>query len=175
MSSNEYLNSQYTKDESNRIFGNIVHPVIGDVARMILDFESTSGFSRSDIRLWKFDLRKAFNLLTYEPDAISRLGLELSDGQFMFFLAGVFGLTGMPMAFQVVTRAILWEVRLLIRGRLIMYVDDGIGICHYSDLLFDQSTTFSFIEGLLGNKAIEHIKTVKPSKNIIQVLGGRPV
>ena len=155
----EYLNSPYTKARANEVFGTIQHPVIGDIPRMIFEFESTYGYSTEDIRIWKFDLRKAFTLLTYALEAVENLGIELSDGNIMFFLAGVFGLTGMPMAFQVVTRAIVFEVSRLIHGRLKMYVDDGLGVSHVTSLLQDQKITFTFIEALLGANAIETSKT----------------
>ena len=155
----EYLNSPYTKAMANEVFGTIQHPVIGDIPRMIFEFETTYGYSTKDIRIWKFDLRKAFTLLTYAIEAVENLGIELSDGNIMFFLAGVFGLTGMPMAFQVVTRAIVYEVSRLIHGRLKMYVDDGFGVAHVASLAHDQQAAFLFIEALLGQNAIETSKT----------------
>ena len=159
MAEHEYLNSDFTKNAADELYGTIVHPVIGDIPRLIMRLEQEKGYPREDIRLWKFDLRKAFNLLTYDGDAISFLGVELTDGNFMFFLAGVFGLTGMPMAFQVVTRAIVWEVSRLLRGLFTMYVDDGMGACHKDDLAHDQGAAFGFINTLLGDKSIEHSKT----------------
>lgn len=62
---------------------------------MIADFETANGYSPEDIRIWKFDLRKAFTPpLTYAIEAMENLGIELSDGNTRLFLAGVFGLTG---------------------------------------------------------------------------------
>ena len=155
----EYLNSPYTKARANEVFGTIVHPVIGDIPRMILAFETKYGYPPEDIRIWKFDLRKAYTLLTYATEAVRCLGIELTDGNVMFFVAGVFGLTGMPMAFQVVTRAIVFEVSRLIHGLLTMYVDDGLGATHVSHLEQDQKLVFDFIERLLGSNAIEPSKT----------------
>ena len=159
----QYLNSPYTKARANEVFGTIHHPVIGDIPRMISEFETTHGYSREDIRIWKFDLRKAFTLLTYSIEAVENLGIELSDGNIMFFLAGVFGLTGMPMAFQIITRAIVFEVSRLIHGRLKMYVDDGFGVAHVRSMAEDQRIVFHFIEKLLGANAIETSKTADGS------------
>ena len=155
----EYLNSPYTKERAKEVFGTIHHPLIGDIPRMILNFEAKYGYSSEDIRIWKFDLRKAYTLLTYATEAVKCLGIELTDGNIMFFLAGVFGLTGMPMAFQVVTRAIVFEVTRLIHGMLTMYVDDGLGVTHVAHLVRDQQIVFDFIERLLGDNAIEPSKT----------------
>ena len=155
----EYLNSPYTKARANEVFGTITHPVIGDIPRMILEFQRTHGYTPEDILVWKFDLRKAYTLLTYATEAVRSLGIELTEGNVMFFLAGVFGLTGMPMAFQVVTRAIVFEVSRMIHGLLKMYVDDGFGVAHHLSLAQDQSIVFNFIERLLGPNAIEPSKT----------------
>ena len=159
MPPSQYLNSPHTKQAAVALYGEIKHPVIGDVPRMIMELQEQRGFHRDDIRIWKFDLRKAYNLLTYAREAVAHLGVELTEGNFLFFLAGVFGLTGMPYAFQVVTRVLVFELRKRIRGLLIMYVDDGLGVCHWQDLEHDKNVTFQFITGLLGNKAIEESKT----------------
>jgi hypothetical protein len=156
-----YLNSPYTKAMANEVFGEIHHPVIAEIPRMIMSFREDNSYRFEDLRIWKFDLRKAFTLLTYETEAVEKIGIELSDNTFMFFLAGVFGLTGMPMAFQVITRAIVYEVNKRIHGRLKMYVDDGIVVSHSRHMASDQLITFSFISDLLGDNAIEHTKTVE--------------
>ena len=59
---------------------------------------------------------------------------ELTDDLAMFFTCGLFGWTGTPAALQVVTRAIVWELGQVLRGRIKMYTDDLIGICLRSDL-----------------------------------------
>ena len=46
----------------------------------------------------------------------------------MFFLCGIFGWSGTPAAFQVVTRASVFELSVRIVGRLLMYVDDILGV-----------------------------------------------
>ena len=157
----EILNSAFAKDQALAIFGEIKHPVIGDVPRMISQFESSSGLHRNDLTLWKFDLRKAYLLLTYDAEDVPKICVELSDGRFMFFLVGVFGLTAMPYAFQVVTRAIVWEIahNAQFRGILKMYVDDGIIVCHRDDVVHTQNIIFTFVRNLLGNDAIETSKT----------------
>jgi hypothetical protein len=111
--------------------------------------------------LWKFDLRKAYLLLTYAAEDVPKICVELTNGRFMFFLVGVFGLTAMPYAFQVVTRAILWEINHnpLFPGLLQMYVDDGIIVCLKRDVQRTQSVLFSFVRSLLGDNAIESSKT----------------
>ena len=45
----------------------------------------------------------------------------------MIFLCGVFGWDATPASFQVVTRAIVFEAKLVTEGEVEMYVDDGMG------------------------------------------------
>jgi hypothetical protein len=49
---------------------------------------------------------------------------ELVDGLICFHLCGVLGWSGTPAAFQVVTRAIKWELAHKLRRKHVMYVDD---------------------------------------------------
>ena len=157
----EVLNSEYAKSKATELFGEIRHPVIGDIPRMIATYSDTSGIDPRDLTLWKFDLRKAYLLLTYDAEDVPKICVELSDGRFMFFLVGVFGLTAMPYAFQVVTRAIVWELshNIAFRGLLRMYVDDGIIVCHRDHVAETQALIFTFVRGLLGDLAIEASKT----------------
>ena len=159
MPQEEYLNSPYAKEMAKEVYGQIVHPVIGDIPRMIAEYQRKTGYRRSDLRMWKFDLKKAYTLLTYSSDAVAHLGVELTEGNFMFFLVGVFGLTGMPMAFQVITRALVFEINKRISGMMKQYVDDGIGISHFSRMQADMDAAFAFIRNLLGKDAVEESKT----------------
>jgi hypothetical protein len=79
----------------------------------------------------------------------------------MFFQVGVSGLTVMPYVFQVVTRAILWEMNNnpSFDALLRMYVDNGIIVCLKQDVQHTQSMLFSFVRNLLGANAIEASKT----------------
>lgn len=158
------LNSPHTKEVADQIFGAIEHPTIADAVHMVQELCDDEGCSMDDILLWKFDLHKAYCLLTYAEDDIELLCVELSDGTFLFFLVGVFGLTGMPVAFHVVTRAIVFEVRSRITGRMIQYVDDALGasLRHLVDQ--DMAIAFAFVRQLLGEKAIEATKTVVGSR-----------
>jgi hypothetical protein len=57
-------------------------------------------------------------LLSFEDEAVPLVGAEMMDGLIIFFLCGVFGWTGTPTSFQVVSRA------LRIGGAADLYVDD---------------------------------------------------
>lgn len=148
------LNSPYTKAWAELLWGRIHHPTIGDVVRMGLRYQRHTNLPWADLVFWKFDLKGAYTLVGYHPLDVRRIGVELSEDRFMFFLAGVFGLTAMPFAFNVVTQAIVWEVSRLIRGLICMYVDDGFGVSRRQDVEEDQRVSLQWIRTLLGPRSI---------------------
>ena len=85
--------------------------------------------------------------------------MELSNDIIIFFLRGVFGWTGTPFAFQVLTRSTLFELRPLISGLCYMYVDDIRGVCWDVSLFNDLAIARCICNGLLGPNAIAEDKT----------------
>jgi hypothetical protein len=83
----------------------------------------------------------------------------LTDDLVYFQLAGIFGWGSTPAAFQVVTRAITWELSHSLRSRTVMYVDDIIGICLAEDLDADLAKTRAICTNLLGCGAVADDKT----------------
>ena len=63
------------------------------------------------------------------------------------------------MAFQVITRALVFEINKRISGVMKQYVDDGLGVSHFSRLESDMEAAFTFIRNLLGKDAVEESKT----------------
>jgi hypothetical protein len=96
MDPKHYLNSQYTKDKANEVWGVIKHSTIGDVARTAVIYAREKQLPRKKLVFWKFDLRKAYLLLSYSSTSVSKVGVELRDNLLKFFIGGVFGLTGCP-------------------------------------------------------------------------------
>jgi len=163
---NMFPNSPYTKEKAKEVWGAIRLPVIGDVPRMILELEEQlrgQGCEGEKLVLWKFDLAAAYTLVSYHPDMVSGIGVELREGRFMFFLGGVFGLTGMPFAFDVVSRAIRFEVTKILGGdgKALVYCDDGLVVSRASLVAQHQEAVMNFIVALLGPKAIAEDKSEK--------------
>ena len=149
------INGRKTRANAIRKYGPIEHPTIGDVARLITSFEKRRGIPRSEVRIWKYDIAAAYQKLSYAVEAVGHVGVELRDGRFMFFLGGVFGLTSMPFAFNVITQAIVWELNnVLLRGVMLQYLDDGFVVSHADEEQEDVRVTLDFIRGLLGADAI---------------------
>jgi hypothetical protein len=57
------------------------------------------------------DLKGPYTLLSFRPEDMGLFGLLLTDYLVYVQLTGIFGWSGTPAAFQVVTRAISWEIK----------------------------------------------------------------
>lgn len=104
------LNSDYAKNEAEVRWGKINHPTIEDFILMIFELlerisEKDPSMNWDDLVIWTMDLAGAYTLLSFRPDNAHLMGMTLSDRRVFIFLCGVFGWTGTPAAFQVVTRA----------------------------------------------------------------------
>ena len=158
------MNGPEVKEKCKSLLGPIGHPDIWMLIIMIMTF-----FSRAkkkdpevkweDLRLWKMDLRAAFTLLSVAPKNTPLFTMNLTGGLVILVLCGLFGWTGTPFAFQVVTRAILYELLAVTLGALLMYVDDIMGVCFEKDLAAEQHSAFDLCTRLLGPRAIAEDKT----------------
>ena len=158
------LNGRTAKRMAEEIWGIIEHPTIIDIVDMIMSFwrrecKVNPGAIWGDIILWKMDLRGAYTLLSFDPRDAHFFGMELSDDLLIFFLCGVFGWSCTPFAFQVVSRALLFELRSLLAGMILIYVDDLMGVCWKKDLQSELSIARLICTSLLGPTAVSDTKT----------------
>ena len=160
------INGDEVCEAANTKWGRIENPTLAMIMLMILSFwdvASTLNPNRqwSELRIWKMDLRGAFTLLDFNPRWVPLLGTELGCGLFIFYLVGLFGWSAMPMAFNVITRAIVWELRQpgVLRGSMDMFVDDMFGVCWAEDLEHDMNTAEALCRCLLGERAIAEHKS----------------
>ena len=163
------LNSDDVKMMADEIWAPIHHPNLLTIVHMIQDFfvqaqTKDPSVSWDDLRLWKMDLSGAFTLLDFDPGGVPFLATELQGEReriAVFYLCGLFGWTAMPMAFQVVTRVIKWELSRpgVLQGLMDMYTDDMFGVCLQRDLARDMEQARTFCKQLLGSKSIEERKT----------------
>ena len=163
-SSGPALNSDRAREMLKELYGEISHPLIDDFAEMILDFAAEcikkygTEFAWDDLILWKGDLKGAFTLLSFSPEGVQYLACELTDDLVMVYHTGLFGWTGTPYAFDVITRVLRREIGKRIRGRMHMYVDDLFGITLKRFLDEDMTAARSVCEGLLGSQAMAEDK-----------------
>ena len=157
-------NSSLNGDEAKRlitdIYGPIHHPTLETIVTMILEYFEESGCSWEELVLWKKDLRGAFNLISFRPADVPLMATELIDEQnpnetvVMVFLCGIFGWTGTPAAFHVVSGALQHELRPRLIGRALIYVDDLMGVCRLRDVVHDMDEADKLCTGLLGPDAV---------------------
>ena len=115
------LNSDETTASSELFYGVIVHPTIEIIIKMILRFwEQCEGPKTIQhwrrLRIWKMDLRGAYTLLSFRPEDAGLFGMELTGDLIYLQICGIFGWSSTPAAFQVVTRALKWEFKSLIKS-----------------------------------------------------------
>ena len=151
------LNSDQVKEMVDAQYGKIEHPTLASLTDMIKEVHAEHG--STDTVLWKIDLKGAFTLLFIDPATCQRLMFALTGDLTMIYHVGMFGWTGMPAAFQVVTRVIARLVNARIHGKAKMYVDDLMGCCLQADLEHDLNIAREICNGLLGPGAVEESKT----------------
>ena len=168
------LNTDDTAEAANLYYGQIRHPTIEDIAVMVQEFwveakKHNPSLRYADLRMWKMDLKGAYTLLSFRPEDVGLFAMLLTGDIVYFQLAGIFGWSGTPAAFQVVTRAISWELKHALQSHTVMYVDDIIGIGFAEDIVADLSITQRICTDLLGSGAVADDKT--ESRRRIDVIG----
>ena len=168
------LNCEEAKQIAESWWGKIELPTIDEVVCMILEFFREAIridplVRWEDLRLWKTDLRGAYQLLSLHPEAAKYFGMEIHGERIFIHLCGIFGWTCTPAAFQVVSRGIQWELLHSLKGRCKMYVDDIVGVCLVQDLDSEVQRAKDICTSLLGPNAIAEDKTETGTR--LDVLG----
>jgi hypothetical protein len=103
--------------------------------------QDDSTFRWEDIVMIKKDPRGAFTLLFFDADGVQNLAMEMTDEKVIIFICGIFGWTGTPAAFQVVTRAIMHELIHVLKGTPLMYSYDILVVTSKKDASTDMCIT----------------------------------
>ena len=151
------LNSDEATEAAKEKYGEIRHPTIDNIIRMIIKMAELHGWD--NIVLWKMDVKGAFTLLDFNPEDVRLLAYEVTGDLTYIPIAGIFGLGGMPFAFNVPTNVLRDRARLLVKGLLDVYCDDGIGCCHKDDRQHDMRVFGETIISILGEDAIAEDKS----------------
>lgn len=169
----EPLNSEDARVMLEQYYGKIEHPTISDISNLIMryydNFTQKGLPYPTDVILWKADLKGAFTLLNFRPSDVKFLACQLTDDLVLMYHTGLFGWTGTPYAFQVITRVIKRLLRQHISEYIEMYVDDMIGICRESEFESIKAKVISICEGLLGPNSVAYDKWAHGRK--LDVLG----
>ena len=158
------INTPEMSEAAAHHYGAILHPTIEDIAAMACEFwrktlelDPTADWTL--LRLWKMDLKGAYTLLSFRPEDVGLFAMLLTGNLVYFQIAGIFGWAGTPAAFQVVTRAVQWELRHRLQSATIMYVDDIIGVGMLPHIESDLAVTRATCTSLLGPTAVADDKT----------------
>jgi hypothetical protein len=138
-------------------WGTIKHPTLIDLVLMVLKIVDKHGWE--NVELWKTDLAGAFNLMDFNAAAAMLLTFELTDGMSVVHTTGMFGWTGTPYVFQVITRVLCDILRPVLEGLAKMYVDDMFGAVSRRNRKADMDKATSHIRALLGPNAVAEDKT----------------
>lgn len=158
------LNTPGSSEEATAYYGQIIHPTIEDIARMVHNYWTAAKkrdphLRWEDLRIWKMDLKGAYTLLSFRPEDVGLFAMLLTGDIVYLQIVGIFGWSGTPAAFQVVTRAVSWELRHALHSSTLMYVDDIIGVCFENNLKADLERTRQICTDLLGSSAVADDKT----------------
>lgn len=145
------LNTEEVKLAAVQRWGLIHHPTVEEIAQMCLKAEALYG--RENIVLWKMDLSGAYTLLFIAAECARLLAFEMSNGLAFIYIAGIFGWTGMPAAFEVATRVLRKAIGAVVTGGALMYVDDIIACSHLQNWKADMQATSEVVRTLLGSKS----------------------
>ena len=147
----------HLRDAIKSQWGEIWHPTVELLVKMVLT--SADKYGWNNIIFWKKDLKGAFNLLNYNPEFCQLFAYMLMDDVVVIHLAGLFGWTGMPHAFQVLTRTLQALCRHIISGLCYWYVDDLMAVSHKTLYINDSTIVDYKVQRLLGNGSIAHAKS----------------
>ena len=151
------LNSKDSRCLCRQYYGPIILPTLNDIVLMILRMEIK--FNNNTLVLWKMDLKGAFTLLDISAGDCSWFAGELANDLILIYITGLFGWTGTPFVFNVLSRALYHEAMKITLGELVIYVDDLIGCCLASEVDREKANMANLIESICGPGSVAQDKT----------------
>ena len=153
------INTNYVRESVKEFYGNIELAQLNELMLMIINQLEIAGGKWEDIAIWKMDLKGAFALLNFKTDEIGLLTMNLTENLCFISLVGNFGLSQYPYIFGIISRVLCRAINKEITGAMLIFVDDFMGACLKSNLVFDMKTAQEVAERLLGSYAISIKKT----------------
>jgi hypothetical protein len=163
------LNSLAVEDKVRGHWGPVEHPTLRQLVNMILGAADEWGWD--EIVLWKTDLAGAFHLADIRPEDVRLMAYELTGDLTLFYTRGMFGWQGSPFMFGVITRVLERVVNRRIDGRMLMYVDDMMGVSRRSVVESDITEAGACARELLGPASVAEDKT--ESGRLLDFIGWR--
>lgn len=144
------------------LYGEMSYPDINEIVSTWLDFADSNGYALSEMRMWKDDIRSAFNQFNFQPSETYKLAFTFAEGLIMIMICGFFGWTGAPQVFANFSRGMLEVLRAAVLGCIFIFCDDFIGFGHHSQAQGDQQLAQNLIVQTFGDNAWAEEKCVTP-------------
>ena len=140
--------------------GKIELAQLGELMEMINNQVNIAHGNRSNIVLWKMDLKGAFALLNFKSEDVGLLTMTMAEDLGFVSLVGNFGLSQYLFIFSVISRVLMRAIRKEITGNLRIFVDDLMGVCMVENQVSGLQIARSIVENLLGPFSVSDKKTV---------------
>ena len=168
------LNGREVAEAAAELWSEIELPTVVDVVKEVLSLKGTAPERPwTDLVVWKLDLKGAFTLMSFRPENSKYFAVELVGGLAMIFLCGLFGWTATPAAFNVISRAILHELRVAMGIRARIYVDDTIAVSWVEKARAEAGDAKAMMEDLCGSGSVadDKYEATRPGHQRVDVLG----
>ena len=164
------VNSPETLDLSKRRYGDLRLPTIVEIVLAWYAFVGVHNVKLEDCRVFKDDISAAFCQFNINKQSAKLLCVIL-QGLLFVFMVGLFGWTGAPIVFGLLSRALERLLRLkLPRCCISLYVDDIMTLALAEEALAMQTQVQLIAESVFGSGSIERKKSCPPS--LIQTIIG---
>jgi len=169
----EPINSKEMKQNSIDEWDSIRYPTVSDIANMVWNIAIKIGWML--LIMYKEDLKGAFTLIDVIAICCKLLCTELTEDLLCINIACTFGGNEFPFIMNVISRVLQRQFDRFLRGSALIYSDDTIGICLYSDLMHDYEIVRNMIHNLLGPNSIEDdpSKLKREYGRVLDVIGWR--
>ena len=168
--SGSVVNSDYGLEAAKSKYGVLKLPTIIDILSKWRLFLFEQQVPLSNCRCFKDDVSSAFCQFDFNPAASKLLAVLLGNILFLF-LVGLFGWTGAPIVFGLLSRALERLIcRTISRGCFVLYVDDIIALVLVSDAVRSQQLVHACIVNIFGPGSVELSKSMAPA--VVQTIIG---
>jgi hypothetical protein len=169
-SSGSVINSEFGLEAAKLKYGVLKLPTIVDILSKWRLFISEQQVSLSECRCFKDDVSSAFCQFDFNPTASKLLAILLGNILFLF-LVGLFGWTGAPIVFGLLSRALeRFICRVVPRGCFVLYVDDIISLVLTEGAFVAQSSVQTCVVNMFGPGSVELSKSMPPA--VVQTIIG---
>ena len=168
--SGSVVNSEFGLEAAKSKYGVLQLPTIIDILQKWQLFIFEQQVPLSQCRCFKDDVSSAFCQFDFNPSASKLLAVLLGNILFLF-LVGLFGWTGAPIVFGLLSRALERLIcRTIPRRCFVLYVDDIIALVLAADAVRAQHLVHSCIVNMFGPGSVELSKSMAPA--VVQTIIG---